>query len=136
VWPTLDSAFSVAAARWSSISARLSERAMRRTHDLANQLAIVCLPGLELRLYALLWHLADRFGPVTPEGGVVPVRLTHETLATLAGARRPSGTTALNRLRKRTLIGARDDGWWIVDAGPRPELARTRSTRRTGQRDR
>ena len=29
----------------------------------------------------LLWYLAERWGRVTPDGVIVPLRLTHETLA-------------------------------------------------------
>jgi len=80
----LDERFAAAAARWPSIAARVVERTMRRTQILTTHLAVVCLPGLELRLYALFWHLADRFGRVEPDGVIVPIRLTHETLARLA----------------------------------------------------
>jgi len=110
----LDAGVAAAAARWPSIGARLAEQAVHRTDNLANQLAILCLPGLELRLYALLSHLADRFGHVQPKGAVVPIRLTHETLARLVGSRRPSVTTSLSRLRRQRLLGVCDDGRWIV----------------------
>ena len=122
----LDDCASAAAARWPSVAGRLAEHAVRRTENLASHLAIVCLPGLELRLYALLWHLADRFGHVQAEGVVIPVRLTHETLARLVGSRRPSVTTSLSRLRKRGLVGTRGEGWWIAGGRPHPLPASAR----------
>jgi CRP/FNR family transcriptional regulator, cyclic AMP receptor protein len=53
---------------------------------------------VDIRLLALFWRLAERFGTVTPEGVVIPIRLTHSRLARIVGAQRPSVTTALNRM--------------------------------------
>jgi CRP/FNR family cyclic AMP-dependent transcriptional regulator len=80
--------------------------------------------GLELRLYVLFWHLADRFGHVAAEGVVVPLRLTHETLGRLVAARRPSVTTALKKLAEQGLVGAREDGTWLVGGDPPAEIQR------------
>jgi CRP/FNR family transcriptional regulator, cyclic AMP receptor protein len=53
---------------------------------------------VDIRLLALFWHLAERFGRVTPEGVVIPIRLTHARLARIVGAQRPSVTTTLSRM--------------------------------------
>jgi CRP/FNR family cyclic AMP-dependent transcriptional regulator len=60
--------FTAATARWPSLSVRLLERAVGRSQSLATQLAITCLVGVDIRLHALFWHLADRWGKVTSEG--------------------------------------------------------------------
>lgn len=121
----LDDRFLAATARWPTIAARLVSRAVRRSHTLAIHLAITCLAGLELRLYVLFWHLADRFGYVERDGVVVPLQLTHETLARLVAARRPSVTTALKKLREQRLVVAREeDGSWLVRGDPLEEIER------------
>jgi hypothetical protein len=74
---------------------------------------------VEDRILVLLWHLADRWGRVRPEGVTVPVRLTHEMLGKLVGARRPSVTTAVNELIQREQIARADDGGWLL-LGPPP----------------
>ena len=120
----LDERFTTAAARWPPVGARLTARAQRRADNLAELLAITCLPRLDLRVYVLFWHLADRFGRVNAKGVVVPVRLTHETLARLVAARRPSVTTALGRLRSDGLLACSGEGW-LVSGDPPSESTRT-----------
>jgi hypothetical protein len=53
---------------------------------------------VDVRVLAYLWHLADRFGVVQPGAVKLDVPLTHAVLARLIGARRPTVTTALQRL--------------------------------------
>lgn len=125
----LDGTVAAAMARWPSLGGRVMDRALGQAHVLATHLAIASLPGLELRLYVLLWHLADRFGRVERHGTTVPIRLTHETLARLVAARRPSVTTALTHLRKRELVVSRADGSWLVRGDPQLEIARMRAVR-------
>src|SRR3954452_7705544 len=55
-------------ARWPELSAALLTRVHERAHLLAVTQAIAQLTGVEWRLHALLWHLAGRFGRVTPVG--------------------------------------------------------------------
>jgi CRP/FNR family transcriptional regulator, cyclic AMP receptor protein len=87
-----------ALAGFPSIASQITARLVQRSNTLALLLAVAQLPRLDSRLLAVLWHLADRFGRVEPGGIVVPLRLSHGTLATLVRARRPSVTTALGRL--------------------------------------
>jgi CRP-like cAMP-binding protein len=70
----------------------------RARHDVVN-MAITHHPRIDRRLLLLLWHLADRWGRVTPDGIRVPMRLTHTLLADLVAARRPSVTTAFSQLQ-------------------------------------
>lgn len=60
------------------------------------------------------WHLAERFGRVTAEGISLEMPLTHEMLAKLVGATRPTVTTGLGRLTARGLLTREPDGnWWL-----------------------
>jgi len=69
----------------------------------------------------LFWHLAERWGRVGPGGVLVPLRLTHRTLADLVGARRPSVTAALGDLSRRDLITRAGDGW-VLQGDPSEPL--------------
>ena len=109
----LDRRFVAAASHWPSILEELTRRAVRRTRALSLQLALGQVPRIEGRLLLLFWRLAERWGRVTPEGIHVPLRLTHETLAALVAARRPSVTSALGRLAEAGLIRRRDGGWLV-----------------------
>jgi CRP/FNR family transcriptional regulator, cyclic AMP receptor protein len=113
--------------RWPEIVARLVERAIERSHSLAFHLAICGLTRVDLRLLAVLWNLADRWGRVTPSGVVVPLPLTHRVLGQLIAARRPSVTTHLGRLRERGLLEPRPDGGWLLHGEPPDELAEIRA---------
>lgn len=73
-------------------------RAMERARHLAVNMAIAHYPRIDRRLLLLLWHLADRWGRVTPEGIRIPLRLTHSLLSDLVASRRPSVTTGLAAL--------------------------------------
>ena len=80
------------------------------------------------RLLLTLWHLAERWGRVTPTGIVVPLPLGHQRLADLVGAHRPSVTTALGELARAGSISRRDDGNWLLHGAP-PEQLRRRAGR-------
>jgi hypothetical protein len=74
---------------------------------------------VELRLLMLLWHLADRWGRVRPDGVSVPLRLTHETIGRLIAARRPSVSSAMKALERRELVRRdRGDGWLLTAEPP------------------
>jgi CRP-like cAMP-binding protein len=70
----------------------------------------------EDRLSALFWHLADRWGRVTPAGVSLDLPLTHGLVAELVGAQRQTVTTALTHLRELGSIRRRSDGCWVLDA--------------------
>jgi CRP/FNR family transcriptional regulator, cyclic AMP receptor protein len=100
-------------------------RAMQRARHFAVSMAIAHYPRIDRRLLLLLWHLADRWGRVTPEGIRIPLRLTHTLLADLVAARRPSVTTALIQLEHEGHL-ARDDHTIVLHGEPPtdfPELA-------------
>src|SRR3954468_4094789 len=98
--------------RWPELSVALLQRAQRRADRLAVTQAIAQLTRVDDRVLALLWHLSERWGRMTPTGVVLPLRLTHKAIARLVGAQRPSVTTAINGLEKRVLVARREDGAW------------------------
>src|SRR5581483_10333864 len=120
--------FALVAGRWPAIHANLLGRAVRRSHWLALRLTINNLTGVDVRLLVLFWHLADRGGKVTVDGVVLHLGLTHELLAKLVGAQRPSVTTALGQLRDRGLLEKRPDGSWLLSGEP-PEALRLLDSR-------
>ena len=118
VW--LDAPFAVAVRRWPQLGIALLQRAQRRADRLAVTQAIAQITRVDDRILALLWHLSERWGRVTSDGVVLPIRLTHRAIARLVGAQRPSVTTALSTLDKRGLLARRDDGAWVLGAPLEP----------------
>lgn len=114
----LDARFAAVAAGFPPVVAELLSRTLRRSRDLAVLLAIAGMPRLDARLLAALWHLADRWGRVGRDGTLVPLRLTHETLAGLVGAQRPSVTTALRALERRGAVRRDAGGGWLLLGDP------------------
>jgi CRP-like cAMP-binding protein len=105
---------------WPLLSARLIARAGRQAARAAEQRAISQLPRVELRLRALMWHLAERWGRVGSTGVVVPIEITHGALGRLVGARRPTVSLALSELARDGAIVRRDDGSWLLRADSNP----------------
>jgi CRP-like cAMP-binding protein len=109
----LDGRFARVACRWPEFVARLIGRTLRRSRWLAILLTISSMPRVDARVQALLWHLADRWGRVTLDGVVVPVRLTHDMIGRLVGAHRPSVTTALSELAREGRVARIPAGWLL-----------------------
>ena len=114
----LDARFAALAGRFPAVVAELMSRTLRRSRDLAVLLAIAAMPRLDARLLAALWHLADRWGRVGHDGTLLPVRLTHETLAGIVGAQRPSVTTALRALERSGALRRDPGGGWLLLGDP------------------
>jgi CRP/FNR family transcriptional regulator, cyclic AMP receptor protein len=110
-------------ARYPELTGRLVARAIERARNLGTMTAIVHQTRIEVRLHMLFWHLADRWGRVRPDGVLVPVRLTHEMLAELVSARRPTVTTGLAELARRNLVHREGIGW-LLSGEPPGELLR------------
>src|SRR5947208_7849726 len=91
----LDGRFARVACRYPELVAKLIGRTLRRSRWLSLLLTISSMPRVDARVQALCWHLADRWGHVTLDGVVVPVRLTHDMIGRPVGAHPPSVTTAL-----------------------------------------
>jgi CRP/FNR family transcriptional regulator, cyclic AMP receptor protein len=124
----LDRRMLLAMARWPGLIEAFMERANERAHTLAFNIAIQCLQRIDLRLLMLFWHLADRFGRVTPAGTVVPLTLSHSDLAELVGAARPSVSTALKDLAGRGLVQRNTgDRSWLLGIEPPAQLTDIRA---------
>ncbi len=118
----LDLQLTTVVGRFPSIMDAVVGRMAERSRALAFQLALSQITRVEARLVALLWHLGERWGRVRPDGVLLGLRLTHETLAKLVGARRPSVTTAMTALSRRGWI-ERTDGGWLLHGDAEAQLA-------------
>jgi CRP/FNR family cyclic AMP-dependent transcriptional regulator len=100
---------------YAALMARLAGRARR----LAVMQAIPQFNRVDRRVLTLLWHLAERWGRVTPAGVALPLTLSHRMIAQLVGARRPTVTTAIGELfRAGELIRAADATWVLTGEPP------------------
>jgi CRP-like cAMP-binding protein len=106
----LDEAFSDRVKAWPQISRALFRREARRSMDLNVQRAATFHPRADVRVALLLWHIADRWGKVQPEGVLIPLPLTHRLIGKLVGAERPSVSHALSRLSRSGLVTRGVDG--------------------------
>lgn len=119
----LDERFLLTVRRWPELVAVLFERIAAQANRRAAHRALCQLPRVEDRVHALLWYLAERWGRVTPQGVVVPLRLTHELIGELVGAKRPTVSLALKELEARGAVRRRADGWLLERAWPPPRPA-------------
>ena len=118
--------FVASSARWPVVTAALLERAVRQRARAATLHAICQLSRVDLRLLALFWHLAERWGRVGADGVLLPLRLQHESLGHLIGAKRPTVSLALQRLAEQDLVRRRSDGTWSLPSAPPEELGALR----------
>jgi CRP/FNR family cyclic AMP-dependent transcriptional regulator len=118
----LDRRFTGLVARWPEITVALLGRAVSRSRSFALSLAITQLVGVELRILALLWHVAERWGSREPDGIVLPVHMTHELIGSLVSAQRPTVTRALGHLLDDGRLSRRDDGLLAVHGEPPAQL--------------
>jgi CRP/FNR family cyclic AMP-dependent transcriptional regulator len=114
----LDREFKARARRLPELMEIFAERALRRSRRLAVCAAIANTVGVEERLLLVLWQLAELWGRKAPEGALVPFRLSHQTLADLVGARRPTVTLALRSLTERGAVRRPESGEWILTGDP------------------
>jgi CRP/FNR family cyclic AMP-dependent transcriptional regulator len=121
----LDLRFAARAAPYPELTGALVGRAMQRSRTLAVNMAIAHYPRVDRRLLMILWHLADRWGRVTPEGIRVSLRLTHQLFADLVASRRPSVTSGLQQLIREGHVSKAGDTW-ILHGEPPDELYETR----------
>ena len=107
----LDQRFVLNASRWPGVIDALAGRGARRSRWLAFQLGMKQIMRVEGRLLVLLWALSERWGVMTPRGVHLRLKLTHEALGKLVGARRPSVTTAIGQLTAAGAIERVSDGY-------------------------
>jgi hypothetical protein len=116
----LDARVTALIGRYPELCAAVAGRFLRRARSLAYLMAAQHFVRVEDRLLATLWHLASMWGRVTPRGTVVPFRLTHEMLAGIIGAQRPTTTTSIRSLTEQGRI-TREDGRRYVLLGEPPD---------------
>jgi hypothetical protein len=114
----LDRGATAALGRWPELTCELVDRIVRRARWLSFQLAVCHTRQLRRRLLMILWHFADRWGHVTPEGRVVQIQVSHATIGEIVGARRPSVTGAIGELQTEGRIRRLDDGGWVLLGDP------------------
>jgi CRP-like cAMP-binding protein len=105
-------------AGYPEIYCALLDRCMDRSRRLVVLQAISQLNRVDRRLLALLWHLAERWGRVTPSGVLVPLALSHRMLGQLVGARRPTISAALGELTRAGEVVRTDTGTWLLTGSP------------------
>ncbi|MFL5896057.1 MAG: helix-turn-helix domain-containing protein [Thermoleophilaceae bacterium] len=104
----------------------LLDRSIARAETLALDRSIASHVRVDVRVLGCLWHLAERWGIVTPGAVRIELPLTHALLARMVGARRPTVTTALQRLIALGYL-RRESGAFVLIGGAAAveELART-----------
>jgi len=104
--------------RWPTIGTEIAGRAIDRSRSLALQSAIMSIVGIEERLHALLWSLAERWGRATPAGVELEVNVPQAVLAEMIGARRPTVSQALGNLCERDALVSTGPGTWVLPGEP------------------
>jgi CRP-like cAMP-binding protein len=125
----LDRRFATVASRWPALLDVILRRSVMRARAAGFLRAVTHLTRVDDRLIVVMWFLAERWGRVRPEGVVLPLKLTHQLLAALVGAKRPSVTTALGELTTAGLLERRDDGSWLLLGEPPEQPGRHRENR-------
>jgi CRP/FNR family transcriptional regulator, cyclic AMP receptor protein len=114
----LDRRFGAALTHYPEVNAILFDRVTDRTRRMSVMQAISQLNGVDRRLLTLFWHLAERWGRVTPDGVAVAMDVPHRVISQLVGARRPTVSTALSRLAASGELVRRPDGAWLLTGEP------------------
>lgn len=110
----LDERLHTVARRWPPLLSAIIERAAQQTRHAFLQQAISQLPRVEQRLLALFWSIADRQGVMRADGVWLELSATHETLAHMVGAQRPTVSLGLTRLAESGLLRTQDGGWLLA----------------------
>ena len=114
----LDARMGASLCRYPEVNAAVVERLAEQMQRMAVAQAIGRLTGVDRRLLALFWHLAERWGRVATDGIALPLPLSHGVLADLVGARRPTVSTALGKLTSRGEVDRLPDGTWLLRGEP------------------
>jgi CRP-like cAMP-binding protein len=114
----LDQRITARLGHFPEIYAVLIERLTARAQRLAVTQAICQLNRVDQRVLTMLWHLAGRWGRITPHGTLVPLALSHRMLGQLVGARRPTVSTACGDLARRGEVVRQPDGTWLLAGKP------------------
>ena len=118
----LDERFQADVVGLRGVLGELLGRAVLRSRALALRLAIGQHSKLTVRLTLLFWHLADRWGVRESDAIVLPLPLSHETIAELVSAQRPSVSVALAQLAGEGMLSRRPGGHWAIHGDVPTEL--------------
>jgi CRP-like cAMP-binding protein len=96
------------------------KRAAQQTASTLVQQAISQLPRVEDRLLALMRTIAQREGVARPDGIFIALAATHDTLAHMIGAQRPTVSLGLAHLAEEGRLRPEPDGWTLAsdELGP------------------
>jgi CRP-like cAMP-binding protein len=114
----LDRRFAALLGQFPEVNAMLVDRLNAHAQRLAVLKAIAQLNGVDRRLLALFWHLAERWGRVSQDGIAVTLPVPHRLLAQLIGARRPTVSTALRQLGQRRELVRLSGETWLLAGDP------------------
>jgi CRP/FNR family transcriptional regulator, cyclic AMP receptor protein len=133
LWPlrvaVLDGRWMKRMAPFPGVATQLSERLLERCRRLLRLATIAQERRLEDRVRLTFVELADRFGHVHPDGIHLDLPVTHELLAEMVCARRPSVSAAVGRLAREGTL-TRSGRRWMLSA----PLETRRSSRAAGRR--
>jgi hypothetical protein len=104
--------------RWPELNAALASRILRRSRQLSYSMAAQSFFRVDDRLTAVLWRIALMWGRVRTDGILIPFRLTHEMLAEIICARRPSVTLAIASLERQERIRRTPENRLVVLGSP------------------
>ena len=121
----LDAAWAMRTARWPELASGLTGRVLARARRTLEVMAIDQVRRLDERVLLLLWRIADRFGEVHLDGVHLELPLTHQQLAELAGARRPSLSAAIARLTREGRLRQHGASWVLTGPPPDPDYTTT-----------
>ncbi len=110
----LDARAAAVAGRWPGIVVELLRRTRERADAEALRFAVSRVTRVDDRVESVLRLLAERWGRVRGDGVHLDVRLTHEVIARLVGARRPSVTSAVQRLIGAGRLTRTDRGTYVL----------------------
>lgn len=122
----LDGDFAHRASGLGSVADALLAKLAQTSHWLFAKSLVTGTSVIEERLLLLFALLGERWGKATSAGVVVATPLTHQVLATLIGARRPSVSTALRELSGAGLLRRIDEGWLLCRTAPNAQPHRPR----------
>lgn len=110
----LDDELAERIAAWPALTSEILARAGCRARWLVARLAISQQIHIRDRILYLFSRLASRWGGPCASGTIVPVPVTHEQIAKLIGAQRPSVTLAIGELAGEGLLTRFDDRTWCM----------------------
>lgn len=122
----LDRDFARRAFGIASITDALAAKAAQTSHWLFAKSLVTGTSVIEERLLLLFALLGERWGKATAAGVLVAMPLTHQVLATLVGARRPSVSTSLRGLSAAGLLRRTAEGWLLCRTAPNGRPPRPR----------